>query len=78
MEVRSFDKIKWDFIQEAVGALYQYYCTDNDKMDREKELHKNAMSYIEQILKSTAHETTALWPLTSHLQNHPNKMNKAC
>ena len=23
-------------------------------------------------------ETTAVWPLTSHLQNHPNKTNKKC
>ena len=31
------------------------------------ELYKNAMSYIEQILEATPHETTVLWPFTSHL-----------
>ena len=30
-------------------------------------MHKNAMSYIEQILDATPHETIALQQLTSHL-----------
>ena len=41
-----------------------------DKACREKarlELHKNATSYIEQILEATSHKTAALWTLTSHL-----------
>ena len=51
---------------------------DADKTHREKarrELHKKAKSYIEQILEATPHET-AERPLTSHLKNHPSKMNK--
>ena len=43
---------------------------DADKTHIEKarwELHKNAMSYIEQILEATLHETAAVRPLTSHL-----------
>ena len=43
---------------------------DADKTHREKsrwELHKNATSYIEQILEAALHETTAVRPLTSHL-----------
>ena len=52
---------------------------DTDYVYREKDrqqLHKNAMSYIEQILEATFHKTAALWPPTSHLKNHPNKTNK--
>ena len=44
--------------------------TDTEKVYREKarqELHKNAMSYIEQILEASPHETTAVRPLTSNL-----------
>ena len=43
---------------------------DADKMYWEKakqELHKNAMSYIKQILEATSHETTVVQPLTAHL-----------
>ena len=43
---------------------------DTDKTYRvkaEQELHKNATSYIEQILEATTHETTAVRPLTTYL-----------
>ena len=42
------------------------------------ELQKNAVSYFEQILKATPLETTDVPLLTSHLTNHPSKMNKIC
>ena len=54
---------------------------DADKAYQEKtrrELHKNAMSYAEQILEVASHKTTAVRPPTSHLKNHPNKTNKTC
>ena len=54
---------------------------DTNKAHGEKarwELHKNAISYFEQILETIPHETTAVWPLTSHLKNHPRKTNKTC
>ena len=41
-----------------------------DKAYREKprwELHKNATSYIEQILEATSHKTADVWPPSSHL-----------
>ena len=43
---------------------------DAENTYREKarrELHKNATSYIEQILEAAPHETTTVRPLTSHL-----------
>ena len=42
---------------------------DADKTPKEKaiwELHKDALSYTEQILEATFHKITAVWPLTSH------------
>ena len=39
------------------------------------ELHKNAMSEIEQILEAIPHET-AVRPHTSHLKDHPSKTKK--
>ena len=44
---------------------------DGKKTKREKarrELRKTATSYLKQILEATHHETTAVWPLTSHLK----------
>ena len=41
-----------------------------DETYREKakqELHKNSISYIEQILETTSHETTVEQPPTSYL-----------
>ena len=66
--------------------LCQYYCMDAPhgypkKTLREKatwKLHKNAMSYLEQILEATPHKTMAVWPLTSHFKNHPSEINKTC
>ena len=52
---------------------------ETNKMHKEKErwkLHKNVTSYFEQILETTSHKTVAVQPLTSHLKNHPSKMNK--
>ena len=43
---------------------------DADKACREKarrELHKNATSYIEQIMKETSYKTAAVWQPASHL-----------
>ena len=48
---------------------------DADEAHREKalwQLHKNAASYIEQILEATSHKTAAVQPPTSHLENHPD------
>ena len=43
---------------------------DTDNAQREKawwQLHKNAKSYIEQILEAKSHKTAAVRPPTSHL-----------
>ena len=54
----------------CVNTTVQMHHMDADKTHWEKarrELQKNVMSYFEQTLKTTAHETTAVLPLTSHL-----------
>ena len=75
------DKIKMQFLpsNDYVNSTRWMHHMDTDKVYREKarqELHKNAMSYIEQIQEATSHETAAVRPPTSHLTNHPNKMYK--
>ena len=75
------NKMKQDFFQAAVMSILLYRCTpmDVDKTYREKarqELHKNAMSYIEQILEATPHDTLAVWLLASHLKL--SKKDKTC
>ena len=73
------DKIKRDFFQVhgGINTIVSMHHIDTDKMHREKakqELHKNATSYVEQILETTPHKTTAERPLTSHLSNHTSKI----
>ena len=65
------DRIKWDIFQATVVSILFYGCTiwTLNKMHREKvgwELHKNATSYIEQILKAALIKTTAVRPPTAH------------
>ena len=40
------------------------------------ELHKNATWCFDQILETTLHKAAVVRPLTSHLTNHPNKINR--
>ena len=67
MEVWSIQQYKTRFLSSSgcVNTTVWIHYMDTDTTYREKakqELHKNATSYIEQIL-----ETTAVQPLTSHL-----------
>ena len=44
-------------------------------MDGEKgwgQLHKNAASNIEQVLKAAPHKAAAVRPLTTHHENYPS------
>ena len=36
------------------------------------------MSYTKQIQETTSQKIAAVRPPTSHLENHPNKMDKTC
>ena len=51
------------------------------KKTREKswwELHKDVACSFEKTPKAAPNKTVAVRPLTSHLTNYPNKMNKTC
>ena len=37
-----------------------------------QQLHKNAVSNIEQVLEATPHETVAIRPPTTHHKNYPS------
>ena len=41
-------------------------------------LRKNVSFCFEQILAATIYKTATVWPLTSHLRNHPNEINSLC
>ena len=62
----------WDFTKVSM------FKSLNDAYKTHGELLKNATSYFEQILEAASLETTAVWPLTSHLKNHLSKLNKTC
>ena len=40
--------------------------------------HKDAVYYFEWVPEAASHKTAAVWPLTSHLTNHPSKTNRTC
>ena len=64
------DKLKCSFFQAAV--VYHIYA---NKMYEEKawwQLHKNAVSHMEQFLEATPHKTAAVWPPTTHHENYPS------
>ena len=69
------DKIKRDFFQ-AVPWMHHVNSYETHREKARWVLHKNAGSYFEQILKAAPNKTTAIWPITSHLTNHPRKTNK--
>ena len=41
-------------------------------------MHKDAKSYIKQILETTSQKTAAVRPLITNLESHPNLANKTC
>ena len=50
--------------------------TEYSEEKASQQLHKNATSYIKQILKATLRKTAVLWPPTFHLQNYSNKLER--
>ena len=37
-----------------------------------RQLHKNAVSNIEQVLEAAPHNAAAVWPLIPHHENYPS------
>ena len=70
----------WSIWQNKTGLIpsrgcvktivWMHHTAANKKREKARwELHKNAISYLEQILEATLHETRAVQPHTSHLKN---------
>ena len=59
-------------------AIWMHYL-DANKMAGEKarrQLHKYAVSNIEQVLEATPHKAPTIRPPTSHHENYPSQMNQ--
>ena len=66
------NEIKYNFFQAAVVSILLYECptrmlTKHIEKKARCKLHKNATSYIEQILEITFHKTAVVRLPTSHL-----------
>ena len=72
---------KMGFFQAMAVSILLYWCTTwmlTKCMEKKLDGNHAKMLHAEQILEATLHKTAAVWPLTSHLKNHSNKMNNAC
>ena len=71
------DKMKRSFFQAVVMSILLYGCTTGlltkrlEKKTR-RQLHKNAVSNIEQVLAATPHKAPTIRPPTSHHENYPS------
>ena len=68
--------IKTQFLPSSggVSTIAWMHYLDSNKMYGEKarwEVNKNATCCFEQILEAALHQKAAVWPLISHLINHP-------
>ena len=76
------DKIKRIFFQAVVVSIQLYGCTTwmlikhGEKAWRQ--LHKNAVSCIEQVPEATPHKTSAVQQPTTHHKNYQSLMNQTC
>ena len=72
--------ISWIPLNNCTGPpIINELCEESGLTEQKKawwKLHTNATRYFEQSLEATSHETTAVWPLTSYLKNHPSKTKK--
>ena len=69
------DKIKRSFFQVAVVSILLYGCTTwtlTKRMEKRRQLPKNATSNIEPVLEAAPHKAAVIRPLTSHHENYPN------
>ena len=80
MEISN--KIKQEFFQAVAVSVQLYGCTTwtlmkclESKLDRKYTRMLHAV--LNKSRKQHCHKTAALWPLASHLKNHPSKTNKS-
>ena len=68
MEIWSLRWNKRNFFQVVANELHEEQAR--------RELLENTTSCFDQIQVATTHKIAAVQPPTSHLTNHPSKMNK--
>ena len=68
------DKMKRSFFRAAVVSIWMHHLGANKTAGEKarRQLHKNAASNIEQVLKATTHKAPPIWPPTSHHENYPS------
>ena len=71
------DKMKRSFFQAAVVSILLYGCTTWTLTKRQEkkvrqQLHKNALSNIEQVLVAASNKASTIRPSTSHHENYPS------
>ena len=64
------DKMKCSFFQAAVISILLYGCTTWTLTKRQ--LHKNVVSNIEQVLVATPDKAPTIWPPASYHKNYPS------
>ena len=72
------DEIKRSFFQAVVVSILLYGCTTWTLTKVWRQLQKNAVSCIEQVLEATPHKTVALRPPITHHKNYPSWTNQTC
>ena len=68
------DKMKRSFFKAAVVSILQYWytsCTLTKRMEK-KQLYKNAVNNIEQVLQKAPYKEAAVQPPTTHDENYPS------
>ena len=70
------DKMKRSFFQAAVVSILLYGCTTwtltKQLEEARRQLHKNVVSNIQQVLKATPHKAPTIQPPASHHENYPS------
>ena len=77
------DKMKRSFFQAAVVSILLYGCTTGmlTKTAGEeagRQLHKNVVNNIEQVLAATPNKAPSIRLPASHHENYPSLMNQTC
>ena len=71
---RAHKKNIFFLLKQSTSNIFFFLRLELDKSS--SELYKNVTCCFEQILEAKYYKPATAEPLTSHLKNHPSKMNK--
>ena len=75
IRVKQKESEKWENYQDLVDtAVWMHYLDAYKTAGEEarRQLHKNIVSNIEQVLAATPHKATTIRPPASHHENYPS------